>query len=103
MSITMILFASLWISNLAYLAHIFTKGAEEKIFNGDVKVSLATEAISSNWQVLIIVSFLNFLIALYLILKVKKQITLCILLALSSLFSAFTLNVLVVSAGFELS
>ena len=102
-SITTILFTSFWIGNLSYFAYSFTKGVVQKIDIGDVKVSLATEVLSNNWQVLIIASFLYFLIALYLILKVKNHITLYIMLALSSMFTAFTLNILVVSAGFELS
>ena len=103
LSITIIFFSSLWVINLSYLAHAFIEGSKEKIFNGDIKVSLATEALSHNWYVLIFVAALYFLIAIYLIWKVKKHLVLYVMVALSSFITASIFNVLVVSAGFELS
>ena len=97
-----IFLSSFWIAYLSLLAHGFTKGAVERIFNKEVKVSLATEALSSNWQVLIVLAILYFLIGMYLVLKVKKELPLFLLIALSVFLSVSVLNIVVVSAGFEL-
>ncbi len=103
LSVIIIFLSSFWVGFLSYFSYAFTDGADEKIFNGDVKVSLATEVLSHNWFMLVIVSILIFLTGIYLVLKIRGHLALYLMLALSSSTLAFTLNVLVISAGFELS
>ena len=101
-SIAVILCASMWIMVGAWFAQSFTQGAIEKIRDLEVEVSLATEVLASNWQILIVLSFCYFLIGVYLAWKVKKHFILHVFIAISSILVANIVNVLVVSAGFQL-
>ena len=46
-SIAVIFFCSIWIAFLSYFAQAFTKGALERVLNGELEVSLATGALIS--------------------------------------------------------
>ena len=103
LSIIAVLFSSFWIGALAYFAQAFTKGSIEKIEALEIEVSLATAAVAINWPVLIVLSILYLSIAVFLSYKVKAHPMFHLAIAISVILAASSINVLVVSAGFELN
>lgn len=102
-SVLAVVFASLWVGGLAYFAQAFTTGAIDRINASEIDVSLATAAVAINWPVLIVLSLLYLLTATFLSYKVKVNPVFHLVIAISAIITACAINILVVSAGFELN
>jgi len=102
-TVLILLFAASWAGFLGYMVQSFVAQWPHVMEALPQKASLATNAIAGNWWVLWLFSALTLVSAAIVILRREVPLLLTAVAAGALLLSAGVFNVLVVSAGFEMS
>jgi len=98
-----LLFVASWVGFLGYMAQGWVAQWPHVMEGLPQKASLATNAIAGNWWVLWLFAALTLACAVIVMLKREVPLLLAAIVAGTLLLSAGVFNVVVVSAGFEMS
>lgn len=98
-----LLFAACWAGFLGYMVQGWVAQWPQVMEVLPQKASLATNAVSRSWWVLWLFAALAFACAVIVMLKREVPLLLAVVVAIALLLSADVFNVIVASAGFDMS
>ena len=102
-SFTILLLSSAWIAFHAYMTNGFSELLPKDIVELSKNVSVATISVIDSWPYLLFLSLVYLTSAVFIAKNIKAPALFYVAIAISSFMCAFIINILVVSAGFEIT